>query len=402
MRVRILVSAVVLAATAGCADGDGDRVATRSTSTTVDTTSASSISRSTTSTSTASTSVVTGPTAGATTTVALPQQGCALEAVEYVAPASAPAPVSMDSTSGPSELRLAGRNWVRAGGRTWVGNDEESLAAWVGPIDDGDDPAMLVSRDPGCETRRVIGGSGLAALTCGDEQFEVAIVMVSGPCWATRHDPATGRPLATYGPFTDVLEVVWAGSDLVLISPYAVQVPERDWEADEGGDLLWAGTGASAWGAEGAVYVLLPTEGVRTLRRYDLDGGETVSRMIDASARVLGVHHQGVVVAEQRSDEPETHELTVWELEALEDVSLRSVSGYPFLLDTGEVVTQQTRDGDVGWEPFTTDLSVLDLASGEQTLLASFEDEIVHRTSWPTYRPRAIVDDVLVLGWAEW
>ena len=199
-----------------------------------------------------------------------------------------------------------------------------------------------------------------------------------------------------------MLDVIWAGSDLVLVSPFAVQVPENDWGANEGGDLIWAGTGTPAWGAEGAVYVLLPTHGARTLRRYDLDGGETVSRSVNPSGqRVLGVHDQGVLVAEQLFDEPQSHELAVWDLDTLEDVSTRLVSGPPSLLDTGEVVTQQTRDGEVGWEPFTTDLRHLDVVSGEQTLLASFEDEIPHRTPWPTYRPRALVGDVLALGWAE-
>ena len=157
MGVRVVLIALVLALAAGCTGGDsGERVATGSTSSTAGS-SVAPTSSSTTPTSTSAGSVATSTTGSTTMRVALPPVGCELEAVEYVAPDPAPEP--WRAASGPFELRSVGPNWVRAGGRTWVGNDEESAAGWVGPIDDGDAPAMLVSRDPGCETRRVIGGS---------------------------------------------------------------------------------------------------------------------------------------------------------------------------------------------------------------------------------------------------
>ena len=54
--------------------------------------------------------------------------------------------------------------------------------------------------------------------------------------------------------------------------------------------------------------------------------------------------------------------------------------------------------GEIGWEPFTTDMSLHDVTTGKETLIASVDEDVGHRAEWPTYRPRAIVDDELIIG----
>jgi hypothetical protein len=297
--------------------------------------------------------------------------------------------------SGPQQVVFVGDDWALVDDHVWVAEGVEIIAGSAGSATaDAGGPTALVSTEPTCEVLHLRGGPELLAMSCYKERVDI----LSGPCWVTRHAPMTGEVLATMGPYQDVFDVRWAGTDVVLRSVGRLEVPGRNWTTT--GDFLLWGTLEGMWGVDGAVYQMHKDN---TLHRYDLDGGETISRRVDPYAeRVLGMHERGLLVERRVTDQPPSYELAIWDSATLEESVARPVSGPSALLDTGEVVAQRARGGEIGWEPFTRDMSLHDVATGEETLIASVDEEIVHRQEWPTYRPRAIVDDELILGLAAY
>ena len=391
MGVRAVSVAVLLVTMVGCTSGSTDGAGTVATASTV----ASSLASPATTPPTSSVATSTTSTLGTTPITTVPFDGTACVPVPAEYGDADPPSQASAGVSGPLRVSFVGDQWALADGHVWVGsaaNGAPEVAEPVPPSGSGD-PTALVHVDPTCERLMIRGGPELLTLGCGDQRFLSGVL--PGPCWVSRHDSATGEVLMTTGPYTEVFDVRWAGNDVVLRTIDRLAVPARGW-VRTGEFLITGSLEGTTWGVDGAVYQMHQDN---TLHRYDLDGGATVSRRVNSyDQRVLGVHDSGLLVERRLTDQPPSYELAVWDPDTLEESSVRPVSGPATLLDTGEVVAQHARGGEIGWEPFTTDLWLHDVATGEETLIASVDENIAQRSSWPTYRPRAILDGALVLG----